>query len=126
MSIFIDNVNVHNAVISYARAFYDVEVMAGLGHVSPEVIYRCLTWENLPGPRRARVIDGNGNNLQSILEEGVEYLEGNDSNSWIANKGQTGENARIDIDLGREKNLNGFYLRNFHSGYNWEDGTEIF
>ena len=128
-SIFIDNANVHSAVNSHARPFYDVEVTAGLGQISSEVIYRCLTWETLPGPClfQPHVIYGNGYNLDSILYEGNEYLIGNhDSNAWIAKNGQTRNNAMIEIDLGCEKNLNGFYLRNFHSGNDWKDGTKKF
>ena len=32
----------------------------------------------------------------------------------------------IKIDLGCQKDLNGFHVRNFHSGNNWEDGTKQF
>ena len=128
-SIFIDNTNVHNALNSNAKPFYDVEVKAGLGQTSAEVIYRCLTWETLPGPcdpLGRRVIGRNGHNLDSILVEGSEFVEGNDSNAWIAEKRQTGDAAMIKIDLGCQKELNGFYVRNFHSGNKWEDGTKKF
>ena len=76
---------------------------------------------------KSRVIGGNGYNQDSILYEGNEYLEeSTDSNAWIGKNGKTGDNAMIKIDLGCEKILNGFYLRNFHSGENWKDGTKQF
>ena len=63
--------------------------------------------------------------LSSILSEGTEYMKEGwggssaDYNSWVAETGQI-----LDIDLGCMKTVNGFYLRNFHSGSEWKDGTK--
>ena len=127
-SISIDEANVISTINTLATPFYLVDVSAGLGQISAKVLYRCLTWVILPGPCGSdpSVSSGTGYNMDSILEENNEYVEGNYYNAWVAGRGQTGDNAMIEIDLGCDKIINGFYLRNFHSGTNWQDGTNQF
>ena len=121
----IDNRTVHKLVNSEARPYYEVRVFAGQGYIPVETELRCLSWETLAGPEscewdRRWVVGGTGNHLDSLLEEGSEFLEGTNSTSWF------GENEQIVVDLGCKKTINGFYMRNFHSGSDWTDGTKEF
>ena len=62
-------------------------------------------------------------NSALVVSEGTEFYQ---HNYWLAAPGMTGEEARVVVDLGCEKMINGVYLRNTHNGYLNDRGTKMF
>ena len=61
-----------------------------------------------------------------IFSEGSEYKNQSFINSWITPELKTGKHAEIVINLGCEKTVNGFYIRNTHFGRHLGRGTKQF
>ena len=64
-----------------------------------------------------------------ILSEGSEFYSYNPKpnliNSWVTRRyDQWSEEPYIIIDLGCVKIINGYYIRNFHMGKKFQDGTK--
>ena len=62
-----------------------------------------------------------------VLSEGSETMFSNFTiNYWISREGSTGDNARLVVDLGCLKTVDGFYLRNTHNAYRFNRATQHF
>ena len=64
-----------------------------------------------------------------ILSEGSEFYSYNPKpnliNSWVTRRyDQWSEEPYIIIDLGCVKTINGYYIRNFHMGKKFQDGSK--
>ena len=59
-----------------------------------------------------------------VLSEGSELLAQNLTNFWASPNNAIGRMARLVLDLGCFKKINGVYIRNTHSGHRVNRGTE--
>ena len=66
------------------------------------------------------------NSASMVLTEGTEVNEQNLTNYWLSPWNATGSKAQLVIDLGCNKMVNGFYIRNINHGQNGNQGTGNF
>ena len=61
-----------------------------------------------------------------VLSEGSETMGSNFTNYWITRHGWTGDNAKLVVDLGCVKKVDGLYLRNTHNAQKYNRATNHF
>ena len=62
-----------------------------------------------------------------LLTEGSERANWGLSfvNSWVTQLTKRGDGNFVIIDLGCKKEINGYYIRNFHRGHNFYGGCKV-
>ena len=65
----------------------------------------------------------NSDAVDLVLTEGTEVYK---ENYWLSENNKKGKNARLVLDLGCEKEINGLYIRNTHNSFKHNRGTEGF
>ena len=66
------------------------------------------------------------NTAHMVLTEGTEVFGPSLTNYWLSPNRAAGSEAQLVLDLGCEKMVNGFYIRNTHQAHFMERGTKDF